>query len=182
MQWTDFETLYSSVFILIYILYLITVIMGRYINQKLKRKRQIQKQINELDKSTNGFQYSKKFEQTNPISHQHSVTARTFGTFGSGEPNQTANLQVLDYNYNTAQNAERSNSDLKSVLISNSTDSKFGVDNPALGKLFITMFYLNGVIATKTLSGYWSYVICKLYCWNDLNICRKSEWCTLCTP
>lgn len=131
---------FLSVFILIYIVYLITVILGRFINQKLKKKKE-EKKLEDVDKSRSEFQFSKKYE-TNKISHHSSSmqhqTGRSLGIDVEG--NQVM-INATDLNSNTIQNLEQSNSNLKSVLITNTVNNKFGIDNPGLGKIFLFLLY-----------------------------------------
>ena len=94
--------------------------MGRFVNQRLKkRKENEKKRIEKAGKSTNGFQYSKAYE-TNKADSVHRPATRSSGVI------ETNNNHITDQNLD--------HSTLKSVLISEVIDNRFGIDNPALGK------------------------------------------------
>lgn len=91
--------------------------MGRFVNQRLKkRKENEQKRLEKAGKSTNGFQYSQAYE-----TNKSNLATRSFA----------ANIET---NNNHIADRHLDHSTLKSVLISEVVDNRFGIDNPALGK------------------------------------------------
>ena len=114
------QTLSFTAFILFYVFYLIVVILGRFVNQRLKkRKENEKKRMEKADKSTSGFQYSKAYEKKTDSVHRPAT--RSYGG-------------VMETNNNHITNQNLDHTTLKSVLISEVIDSRFGIDNPALGK------------------------------------------------
>lgn len=105
--------------------YLIVVILGRFVNQRLKkRKENEKKRIEKADKSTNGFQYSKAYETKTDSVHRPATRSYVGGVI------ETNNNHITDQNLD--------HSTLKSVLISEVIENRFGIDNPALGKQMIS--------------------------------------------
>lgn len=97
-----------------------------------KKKEDEKRKTEKLNKSTNGFQYGSVYAlNVNKASSQvQRPNARSFDV-------------NLEANNNTIQQTDQSNGNPKSVLITNTIDNKFGIDNPALGMLFLNSNFLN---------------------------------------
>lgn len=108
-----------TAFILFYLFYLVVVILGRFVNQRLKkRKENEKKRLEKADKTTDGFQYSPAYE-----TNKGNLATRSFA----------ANIET---NNNHITDRHLDHSTLKSVLIAEVVADRFGIDNPALGEQF----------------------------------------------